>query len=63
MNRPSFDGSTLLRVALLLFVVIFVLWIVQLVLQLTFWFVFEVLPVLLAIAVVGLVVLWLLDRF
>ncbi|UWG49111.1 hypothetical protein HSRCO_2855 [Halanaeroarchaeum sp. HSR-CO] len=63
MNRPSLDGSTLLRVALLLLVVILVLWAVQLVLQLTFWFVFEVLPILLAVAVVGLVVLWLLDRF
>ncbi|MGM0398506.1 MAG: DUF7554 family protein [Halobacteriota archaeon] len=62
MNRPSLDGSTLLRVALLLLVVILVLWAVQLALQLTFWFVFEVLPILLAVAVVGLVVLWLLDR-
>lgn len=63
MNRPALDTSTLLRIALLLVVVLLALWVVQAVLQFTFWFVFEVLPVLLAIAVVAVVVLWFVDRF
>jgi hypothetical protein len=57
------DTSTLLRVALLLVVVLLALWVVQALLQFTFWFVFEALPLLLGLAVVALVVLWLLDRF
>lgn len=61
--KASLDTATLLRIALLVVVVLFVLWAVQLILELTFWFLFEVLPVLLAIAVIALVILWALDRF
>ncbi|WP_050049245.1 DUF7554 family protein [Halanaeroarchaeum sulfurireducens] len=62
MKTPRFDVGTLVRVALLLAVVLVALWIVRLVLQLTTWILFKLLPVLVALALLALVVRWLLDR-
>ena len=62
MKSPRLDVGTLLRVALLLAVVLVALWIVRLILQLTTWVLFKLLPALVAIALLALVVRWLLDR-
>lgn len=62
MNRAALDTSTLVRIVLLLVAALLVLILVQALLEFTFWLVFKALPVLIAIAIVVLVVLWLLDR-
>lgn len=60
-TRGGLDIETLLKIVLGLIVLVVVLEVLEGVLKIGFWLV-SLLPTLLGLLVVGLIVLWLLDR-